>query len=116
MELVQIDSIACEHKQYRRRSREKSMSELFLQESPVVVGSIARDTRGSFKFLAARVVGSTVSNGDQSITRGFNYGNDKARNLIKVTKQLIVFKYCELQDRQLDDIEKRLVAAADMDP
>jgi hypothetical protein len=27
-------------------------------------------------------------------------------NLVKIVKQLIVFKYCESQDRQLDDIEK----------
>jgi hypothetical protein len=30
--------------------------------------------------------------------------NTKAHNLIKIAKQLIVFKYCELQNRKLHDM------------
>jgi hypothetical protein len=63
---------------------------------------------GAFNFLTAGLVGSTASREAPGITRGFNYRNDKAHNLIKIAKQLIVVKYYQLQDLQLDDIAKEI--------
>jgi hypothetical protein len=94
----------------------QSIGELFMHQSSAlgVVGNFdnpftfARDPQGAFSFLTARGVGSTVLIGEQGISKGFNYGNEKAKNLIKIAKQLIVFKYCELHDRQLHDVEEEI--------
>jgi hypothetical protein len=89
----------------------ESIGELFRHESSIRVGekfdnpfTFARDLRGAFPFLTARAVGSkafTAGSGTPGITRGFNYGNSKAQNLIKIAKQLIVFKFCEQKGRKL---------------
>jgi hypothetical protein len=62
----------------------------------------------AFSFLTARAVDSTVSIDEPGITRGCNYGNTKADTLIRIAKQLIVFKHCELQGRQLHHDEKKI--------
>jgi hypothetical protein len=94
----------------------RSIGELFRHESLILSGekfdnpfTFARDPLGAFTFLTARAAGAATSNGAAAgISRGFNYGNNKAHNLIKIAKQLIVFKYCELHNRRLDDVVKEI--------
>jgi hypothetical protein len=113
--LIPTYSIAsCEQQQYWRRCRDKFIGELFLLDSSVCGRkkfdspfTFARDPRGAFNFLTARSVGSPVSNGAPAIDRASSMlGMIWHINLTKIAMQLIVFKYCERQDRQLADIEK----------
>jgi hypothetical protein len=92
----------------------KSIGELFRHVSSIRAGekfdnpfTFAGDPCGAFSFLTARAA-LNAGSGAPGITRGFNYGNNKAHNLIKIAKQLIVFKYCKLQDCKLDDIVKEI--------
>jgi hypothetical protein len=89
----------------------KSIGELFMHVSSVCAGkkfdnpfTFALDPLEAFLFLTARARGSAVSSVSSGITCGLNYGNTKAHNLIKIAKQLIVFKYCQLQHRNLHDV------------
>jgi hypothetical protein len=82
------------------------IGELLLQDSSVCTrgefDSAFTLAGGSTQFLTARTVGFTVSNGASGIMRGFDHGN-----LIKTAKPLNC-KYYELQERQLDDIEREI--------
>jgi hypothetical protein len=101
----------------------QSISELFRHTSSVCGGkfdnpfTFARDPGGAFTFLNARAKGSTtVSHGAPGISHGFNFGTTKALNLIKIAKQLILYKYCDLEDLHFHDIVKEIGSCYDYDP
>jgi endonuclease III len=104
----------------------ESIGELFNLESTCILGAFfdnpftfARDPTGAYEFLTARSCDnaenaskSTISKG---ISRGFNYGNMKARHLILLSKQLIVYKYVELWEKDIADFSGMLVHGS-LDP
>jgi hypothetical protein len=82
------------------------LEELFRHESSVLSGEkfdnpfpFAQHPLRASTFLTARAVGVTPLNagiGAAGISRGINYGNNKARKVVKLAKQLIAFKNWEL--------------------